>query len=84
MFDKLRYERRLIKYSQKGIPMRRTIATVSMSAFILFGLVSGASAGALKIKDLKKGDGAVAVTGSKGFSALYRLATERQKIRFKC
>jgi len=45
--------------------MRTIISIVSVLALTLFGLVSGASAGELKIKDLKKGDGAVAVIGSK-------------------
>jgi len=45
--------------------MRRTISIVSVLALTMFGQVSGASAAELKIKDLKKGDGAVAVTGAK-------------------
>ncbi len=45
--------------------MQRIIATFSMLMLVAFASVSGAVAGDLKIKDIKKGDGAKAVIGHK-------------------
>ena len=45
--------------------MQRVISIFSMLAVVAFASLSGAFAGELKIKDIKKGDGAEAVVGSK-------------------
>ncbi len=45
--------------------MQKVISIFSMLAFVAFASLSGASAAELKIKDIKKGDGAEAVIGHK-------------------